>query len=253
MLVCFFSILICAFSCRPISSKIKPLGSRDVLPNNRQLYENILTYTFHQVILTHWCTFILCFHLFSFLMHLFFSLHLSPRAARWLRAAPCCASCSTSPSSTVNCGCCSTRTRGFWALETPTLTRYWWRVWLPWPCTTSSLSLTTSSVPSAVLSEAGEGRLHRAAASSPWAVQRAGASERPAVCHLPPPVHHAQPGRVRHAPCRPGGQEEGQLFHVQPRRHAALLCNVSARRQVSTSAENCNVQVYFLFFRFIYF
>lgn len=34
---------------RPISSKIKALGSRDVLPNNRQLYEIVLTYSFHQV------------------------------------------------------------------------------------------------------------------------------------------------------------------------------------------------------------
>lgn len=34
---------------RPLSAKTKPLGSRDVLPNNRQLYEMILTYNFHQV------------------------------------------------------------------------------------------------------------------------------------------------------------------------------------------------------------
>lgn len=34
---------------RPISSKTKALGSRDVLPNNRQLYEIVLTYSFHQV------------------------------------------------------------------------------------------------------------------------------------------------------------------------------------------------------------
>ncbi|XP_031676379.1 tripeptidyl-peptidase 2-like [Oncorhynchus kisutch] len=33
---------------RPLSSKIKALGHRDVLPNNRQLYEIILTYSFHQ-------------------------------------------------------------------------------------------------------------------------------------------------------------------------------------------------------------
>lgn len=33
----------------PLSAKTKPLGSRDVLPNNRQLYEMILTYSFHQV------------------------------------------------------------------------------------------------------------------------------------------------------------------------------------------------------------
>jgi len=37
------------FNCRPVSAKIKPLGSRDILPNNRQLYEMILTYNFHQV------------------------------------------------------------------------------------------------------------------------------------------------------------------------------------------------------------
>lgn len=34
---------------RPVSAKIKPLGVRDVLPNNRQLYEIVLTYNFHQV------------------------------------------------------------------------------------------------------------------------------------------------------------------------------------------------------------
>ncbi len=34
---------------RPVGAKIKPLGARDVLPNNRQLYEMVLTYNFHQV------------------------------------------------------------------------------------------------------------------------------------------------------------------------------------------------------------
>ncbi|KAG8429208.1 hypothetical protein GDO86_018057, partial [Hymenochirus boettgeri] len=34
--------------CRPVSAKSRPLGSRDILPNNRQLYEIILTYNFHQ-------------------------------------------------------------------------------------------------------------------------------------------------------------------------------------------------------------
>ncbi|XP_063809295.1 tripeptidyl-peptidase 2 isoform X2 [Pseudophryne corroboree] len=33
---------------RPISAKTRPLGARDILPNNRQLYEIILTYNFHQ-------------------------------------------------------------------------------------------------------------------------------------------------------------------------------------------------------------
>ena len=36
-------------STRPLSSKTKALGLRDVLPNNRQLYEIVLTYSFHQV------------------------------------------------------------------------------------------------------------------------------------------------------------------------------------------------------------
>lgn len=42
---------------RPSSSKIKALGLRDVLPNNRQLYENVLTYSFHQVMCraSHFC------------------------------------------------------------------------------------------------------------------------------------------------------------------------------------------------------
>lgn len=50
----------------PLSAKTKPLGSRDVLPNNRQLYEMILTYNFHQVsvcvirytLATNFCVFI---------------------------------------------------------------------------------------------------------------------------------------------------------------------------------------------------
>lgn len=52
----------------PLSAKTKPLGSRDVLPNNRQLYEMILTYNFHQVsvcvirytLATNFCVFINC-------------------------------------------------------------------------------------------------------------------------------------------------------------------------------------------------
>lgn len=119
--------------------------------------------------------------------------------------------------------------------------------------TTSSLRLTTPSVAPAVLSEAGKGRLHRAAAGSPRAVQRAGASERPAVCHLPPTVHHAQPGRVRHAPRRPHGQEEGQLLHLQPRRHAAILCNIPAGRQVSLLALTVPWEWVFFFFKVVFF
>ena len=42
---------VCVFcSTRPVSSKTKALGLRDVLPNNRQLYEIVLTYNFHQVL-----------------------------------------------------------------------------------------------------------------------------------------------------------------------------------------------------------
>lgn len=33
---------------RPVSAKTKPLGVRDILPNNRHLYEIVLTYNFHQ-------------------------------------------------------------------------------------------------------------------------------------------------------------------------------------------------------------
>uniref|UniRef100_A0AAJ7WJH1 Tripeptidyl-peptidase 2-like n=1 Tax=Petromyzon marinus TaxID=7757 RepID=A0AAJ7WJH1_PETMA len=33
---------------RPVDHKIRPLGARDVLPGNRQLYELLLTYSFHQ-------------------------------------------------------------------------------------------------------------------------------------------------------------------------------------------------------------
>lgn len=53
--VCVFVCIMCHSLCvcfplhRPISSKTKALGSRDVLPNNRQLYEIVLTYSFHQV------------------------------------------------------------------------------------------------------------------------------------------------------------------------------------------------------------
>ena len=37
------------FCYRPIGSHIKPLGSRDVLPNGTHLYELVLTYSFHVV------------------------------------------------------------------------------------------------------------------------------------------------------------------------------------------------------------
>jgi len=37
------------FCYRPIGYHIKPLGSRDVLPNGTHLYELVLTYSFHVV------------------------------------------------------------------------------------------------------------------------------------------------------------------------------------------------------------
>lgn len=46
---CFLIISHVGVYFRPLSSKIKALGVRDILPNNRQLYEIILTYSFHQV------------------------------------------------------------------------------------------------------------------------------------------------------------------------------------------------------------
>ncbi|KAJ8030831.1 Tripeptidyl-peptidase 2 [Holothuria leucospilota] len=42
------SIKNCVQPLRPSEHKIRPLGSRDVLPNNRQVYELVLTYNFHQ-------------------------------------------------------------------------------------------------------------------------------------------------------------------------------------------------------------
>lgn len=42
------SIKNCVQPLRPSEYKIRPLGSRDVFPNNRQVYELVLTYNFHQ-------------------------------------------------------------------------------------------------------------------------------------------------------------------------------------------------------------
>ncbi|XP_071839220.1 tripeptidyl-peptidase 2-like isoform X2 [Apostichopus japonicus] len=42
------SIKNCVQPLRPSEHKIRPLGSRDVFPNNRQVYELVLTYNFHQ-------------------------------------------------------------------------------------------------------------------------------------------------------------------------------------------------------------
>lgn len=47
--ICLHEICTMFLLYRPVSAKIKPLGVRDVLPNNRQLYEIVLTYNFHQV------------------------------------------------------------------------------------------------------------------------------------------------------------------------------------------------------------
>lgn len=96
-------------------------------------------------------------------------------------------------------------------------------------------SLTPLASVSTVLSKAGEGWLHRTAAGPPRAVQWAGAPERPALRGVPPSVHHPQPGRVRDAPRRAHGQEEGQLRHFVSWRHAAVLRHKSAGRQVSLS------------------
>lgn len=109
---------------RPLSSKIKALGVRDVLPNNRQLYEIVLTYSFHQVPPTtsalHMRECLFCLHACT----VFFCSVLSLRVVKLPPAVPCCASCFMSPSLTVSSGCCLIRTRDYWAQGTPTHTRY---------------------------------------------------------------------------------------------------------------------------------
>ncbi len=85
----------------------------------------------------------------------------------------------------------------------------------------------------AVLSEAGEGRLHGASAGASRAAERAGASEGPALPRVSPSHQHALAGRLRDAPRRHAGQEEDQLPHAEPRRVTALLHHRPARRQVS--------------------
>lgn len=77
---------------RPLSAKTKPLGSRDVLPNNRQLYEMILTYNFHQ-----------------------------PKSGRSLQAAPCFVNYYTSQNLTASCGLYLTRTKDRWVPAMPIL------------------------------------------------------------------------------------------------------------------------------------
>lgn len=108
------------FSRRPLSSKIKPLGMRDVLPNNRQLYEIVLTYSFHQVVPTP-----SALHVWSCFVFLncFFFLH-SLRVEKLRPAVQCCVSCCMSLSLTVSFGCCLIRTRDYWAQGMPTHTRY---------------------------------------------------------------------------------------------------------------------------------
>lgn len=47
------SVIHYSLSFRPTEAIIKPLGSLDVLPNGKQMYELLLTYTFHIVCALH--------------------------------------------------------------------------------------------------------------------------------------------------------------------------------------------------------
>lgn len=97
---------------RPLTSKIKALGLRDVLPNNRQLYENVLTYSFHQVMCwaPPFCSLQGNLYIVLVVRHCVISFLLSQRVGRSPPAAPCSASCSTSLNLTVSSGCSLTRT-----------------------------------------------------------------------------------------------------------------------------------------------
>ena len=42
-------LVLLVYLLRPTDSQVRPLGARDVLPTGTQIYELVLTYTFHAV------------------------------------------------------------------------------------------------------------------------------------------------------------------------------------------------------------
>lgn len=126
MQLLFDACCCCCF--RPVSSKIKALGVRDVLPNNRQLYEIILTYNFHQV-LHHNTLEGKPFKIHLFVCKLLICSVLSLRVEKSHPAAPCSVSCCMNLSLTASCGCCLIRTSDYLAQGTPTRTRCAFNYW----------------------------------------------------------------------------------------------------------------------------
>lgn len=160
---------------------------RDVLPNNRQIYENVLTYSFHQVLPASWGLLLFLFlNFFSSVCIICLSCSvLSLRVGRLPPAAPCCVSCSTSRSLTVSSGCSLIRTKDCWAQGMPTHTRYTQSFlshvlthifsWIRRIISRCAPANTCFSFTSPVFSEDRKGRLHCASAGSSRAVQWAGA------------------------------------------------------------------------------
>lgn len=93
-----------------------------------------------------------------------------------------------------------------------------------------------------VFPKAGKGGLHCTSAGSTRAVQWAGTLEGLAVCGFSSSVQLSEPGCVRVTPCRPYGEEEGELSNFVSRCYAAFLRHNPARRQVSQTSNRVSVE-----------
>lgn len=142
--VCVTWTYVCfRFTCRPSEYKINALGSRDVLPNGRQIFALTLTYNFHQVRLKVQVNvsflqsykssisiglpmrffFVLFFSSTdsTFLSDQFYTV-LSPKRVKWVPMQHTCLTCYTNLNTSLNCGWFSTLTKGCWEAEMHFLT-----------------------------------------------------------------------------------------------------------------------------------
>ena len=131
------------FTCRPSEYKINALGSRDVLPNGRQIFALTLTYNFHQVrlkvqvsvsFLQSYTSSISIGLPMRFFFVLFFSSTdstflsdqfntvLSPKRVKLVPMQHTCLTCYTNLNTSLNCGWFSTLTKGCWEAEMHFLT-----------------------------------------------------------------------------------------------------------------------------------